>query len=520
MPNDDEKTNSSDNSYHCSECNHHGIPLNSEQQISECGACGSKKIELYQVALEKKLYSKNLLEVVNSELGKKIEGEQETRKAIFLFGCIRLVKNRGKGASNALLINAKSSSGKDYVSKAVCEMHPSDKVHELRQVSAAAFTYYKADVEGFTWDGQICRISDITDRLLKSDVFKTFLTDEGKSVITNKNKSGTIGAHEYSVKGKPVIIATTANAEPEEELLNRVNILPLDETSEQTRAINRRTLRNAATGLDDAVEYDRVLVLAIAALKEVKVVVPFAELLLPFLPEELRSRRDTPRILNLIKASAALHQKTRVFEGNFVVANAQDYENARQALKVIQTGSFVSLTRMQKELYEIIKKYAVKHESPFTAKELHNFKNIASLKTYYTLLDKLAQLGLIVGFEEKRETADRPVQVYRITSQDLKGLVLPPFDQLTSNSKTGSNASFTSNGSITPLTSGAIEAFEAFEVKKHIPGAETGEGQAINSSLGSLPFPSGKEVGGLVVLPHHEASETPQPSSLPSGGFQ
>ncbi len=368
---------------------------------------------------------------LDQELGKQIEGENKARRAIALFCCIAYVKNRGKGACNNLLINADSSAGKDYVTRAITDLFPQEKVESLSRASGRAFTYWKANDPKWTWDGKICRLTDIPNELLNSDSFKTFLSDGEKAVIVNKDKKGVTDSFEYQVTGKPVLLATTAEANPNNEMLNRFNILFLDESSQQTRAITRRRLKEAAGEQDDAPKYSQIVIDALKSLQLVKVVIPYAKLLEQYLPDDIRARRDVPRILNLIKASAAIHQQQRErMSTGEVVANERDYELAREALQVIQTGQFVSITRNLRKAFETAQEFAKERGTRFSAPELHAFKPACSERQLYRYLDQLAEKRLLNTQLEKREESSKKVLTYAPESIGLTSIVLPKFNDL------------------------------------------------------------------------------------------
>lgn len=417
----------------------------------------------------------NLFEnITDLELDKKIKGEKETRKAIFLWAMMALVRNRGKGAASNLLINAESSAGKDYVSDRILELFPNNMVEYIKRVSPASFTYYKANDNTFTWDGKICKLTDISDNLAKSDVFKTFISDGGKSIITNKTKSGTLEAIEYVVNGKPVVIATTAKSNPNEEILNRFNIIPLDESEDQTVAINERQLLEAAGEISEDQEYSQVAKNALFRLKPVSVKIPFAPSLLGYLPKNLRARRDVPRMLNLIRASAALHQFQREKDqDDCIIAEEKDYEIARRAMQVIQTGSNVSLTRAQKRVFEVFELLEKNRPRPpqekltdeppygFKIKEIYSARPICSERNLYEHLQKLAELYLVeVAYTEPEK--GRPAILYSRARTGIGDLKLPPFSEISE------NTSKSTKNTKSPDRGGLFEVLELLAPEKHI----------------------------------------------------
>jgi hypothetical protein len=111
-----------------------------------------------------------------------------------------------------------------------------------------------------------------------------------------------------------MLFLTTTAIDLDEELLNRCLVLTIDESREQTRAIQQRQrARRTLSGLIAKREQDEVLTLhrnAQRLLRPLAVVNPYAEQL-TFLDDRTRTRRDHAKYLTLIEAIALLHQYQR-----------------------------------------------------------------------------------------------------------------------------------------------------------------------------------------------------------------
>jgi post-segregation antitoxin (ccd killing protein) len=107
---------------------------------------------------------------------------------------------------------------------------------------------------------------------------------------------------------------TTTAIDVDEELLNRCLVLTIDESREQTRAIQaRQRQRRTLDGLLADTEADALATLhrhAQQLLRPVSVVNPYADRL-GFLDDRTRTRRDHQKYLTLIDAIAFLHQYQR-----------------------------------------------------------------------------------------------------------------------------------------------------------------------------------------------------------------
>lgn len=86
------------------------------------------------------LQNPELLNLIDSELNKKIVRENEARKVIFLVANMRNVENLSKGSDN-LIINALSGTGKDHVVGAVFDLIPESEKEELIRTTPKVLAY-------------------------------------------------------------------------------------------------------------------------------------------------------------------------------------------------------------------------------------------------------------------------------------------------------------------------------------------------------------------------------------------
>jgi len=86
------------------------------------------------------LMNPNLLEEIDKELDKKIVGENESRKTIFMVANMRNVENLGKATDN-LMVNAPSGTGKDHLCEAIFELIPDEEKEELIRTTPKVLAY-------------------------------------------------------------------------------------------------------------------------------------------------------------------------------------------------------------------------------------------------------------------------------------------------------------------------------------------------------------------------------------------
>jgi len=143
------------------------------------------------------------------------------------------------------------------------------------------------------------------------------LQSQGELTIASTGKdpsTGQLVTQEYRVEGPVMLFLTTTAIDVDEELLNRCLVLTINESREQTAAIQARQ-RKARTldGLLAKATSDAVLAAhraAQALLRPLAVVNPFAEQL-TFASDRVRLRRDHAKYLALIDSIALLHQYQR-----------------------------------------------------------------------------------------------------------------------------------------------------------------------------------------------------------------
>src|SRR5690606_7787281 len=163
------------------------------------------------------------------------------------------------------------------------------------------------------------------------------LQSQGELSIASTGKdpaTGKLVTAEYHVRGPVMLCLTTTAIDIDEELLNRCLVLTINETAEQTAAIQQRQ-RQARTlaGLQAKVRSDHVLDAhraAQALLRPLAVVNPYAERL-SFASDRVRLRRDHVKYLALIDAIALLHQHQRPVRTLDVDGAAVEYIEVTEA---------------------------------------------------------------------------------------------------------------------------------------------------------------------------------------------
>jgi len=212
----------------------------------------------------------------------------------------------------AILIQSSTAAGKSTLMDALLALMPeSERVHYSAMTGQSLFylgeTSMKhkilaiAEEEGVRQAGYALKVLQSQGELT--------IASTGKDPVTGDLKTKT-----YTVDGPVMLFLTTTAIDIDEELSNRCLVLTINESREQTAAIQakQRASRTLA-GLLTKAHCDEVLATHRAAqqlLLPLAVVNPFAEQL-TFASDRVRLRRDHQKYLALIDSIALLHQHQR-----------------------------------------------------------------------------------------------------------------------------------------------------------------------------------------------------------------
>lgn len=370
------------------------------------------------------LKNPNLFNIIIKELDKKIEGEEKSKKATTLSLCSVWID--GVEVPLNTLISDPSSTGKSFLCKNIIKIFPKEMVVYRTKISNEAFTYWHYGEVNWTWDGKILVLEDISQGVLDSPTFRV-MCSEGSIASIVKNQE-TI---DIEVPGKPTILITTASTNPTTEILNRFQIVPMDESKEQTRAIIFRQAKQK-----NHIKYDETITNALRLLKRKFVYIPFAERIALLIQdkhnfESLRLRRDFSRLLDLIKCSTVLHQFQRESnENNEIIATEQDYTIAKECINYIQTQTFKGLTYKLKKAYDCCLEL-----KEFTASEIHSKFPFVNQKMWYNYLDELLERNMLTTEIRKQEGQKEDGKKYVVKTtyfmcREEQNFVMPEFDKL------------------------------------------------------------------------------------------
>jgi hypothetical protein len=212
----------------------------------------------------------------------------------------------------AVLIQSTSAAGKSALMEAVLDLMPEEaRIQYSAMTGQSLFYLGESDLKH-----KILAIAE-EEGVSEAAYALKLLQSQGELTIASTGKdpvSGKLVTQEYRVEGPVMIFLTTTAIELDEELLNRCLVLAVNESREQTQAIqDRQRFEETLEGLLAAQTRADILQRhrnAQRLLKPLKVVNPYADRL-TFLSDKTRTRRDHRKYLTLIRAIALLHQYQR-----------------------------------------------------------------------------------------------------------------------------------------------------------------------------------------------------------------
>jgi len=252
--------------------------------------------------------------------------------------------------------HAQSSAGKNYLWDTALALVPPELVYKRTGFSAKALFRTKMSLKHSVLYIQELAGSEGADfsiRTLQSD---NVLTWEA----TEKASDGSLETVVYEVEGPTVIVQTTTKNHLHPENETRVVPLYLDESAEQTARITADAKRRAAgIGSITAAERDEMTAVwhdAVRLLEPAEMVIPFAERIeVPSAP--LRLRRDVPRLINVIKLVAWVHQHTRDRDdAGRILATEDDFAMAIDMVGDSFARAWKSLTPSEEKVYTACKR--------------------------------------------------------------------------------------------------------------------------------------------------------------------
>jgi DNA primase len=263
----------------------------------------------------------------------------------------------------ALLILSGSGAGKSYLQDTVLALCPEEDLVKLTSLTSQALFYRGED----SLRHKVLALEEQAGAK-GADYPLRNLISARKLVIETTVKSPVTGRLETQVNtvyGPTAVFQTTTNPHTDAETRSRFLLMSVDESPEQTRAILQRQ-RQAHTleSLRRCQNRERILRRHHAfqrLLRRVTVINPF-EPLLSYPDRHLQVRRDHPKYLQLILASAFVHQMQRPLRqdpelGDYVEATLEDVALANGLAHRFLGNSLADLSAPARDLFSLIQEH-------------------------------------------------------------------------------------------------------------------------------------------------------------------
>ena len=302
--------------------------LASDARQEENGVRPNALMAAYEEA-KKALAEGREWEVILEALHSKVVGEENVLKALTLSSLSILLPDGWDFSTNT---NASSQMGKSYATYTVNSMLFNHRTIWQQSFSPKSF-YYNAKEDPYWMKGKILVLDELADLSEESlAILKPLIswTQGGVSHMTVNKKQE---IETMTIKAKPVIAANSAKLAEDYgfQLSNRFLKLGLDESKEQTDAINKSKCNSAQLGpyrRMDNVPIAQQLILEIEKFRPSGIVIP--------LSHTVKVNGEARNILDLFFAMVAscayLHHHRRAklphSEGEVLVASASDIQEA------------------------------------------------------------------------------------------------------------------------------------------------------------------------------------------------
>jgi DNA primase catalytic core len=244
--------------------------------------------------------------------------------------------------------------------------------------------------------------------------------------------TGNMRTRTFEVKARAAFIEATTAGSVNHENATRCFELSMDESVEQTARIHvRQRLMRTEAGLklrQEAEAITRRHWNAQRLLETLPVVIPFADKL-SFPTAWMRTRRDHARFLNLIEASAFLHQYQRERRGGAIVASLADYAVAYELAGAVLAETLSDLRKPLREAYTRIRALCLAGDGTVSRREIREALAVPD-STVRGWLQSLVELEYVEA-EASKGGAGRSTR-YRLVDrgprQDLLLGLLTPED--------------------------------------------------------------------------------------------
>ena len=166
----------------------------------------------------------NIIKKVEDNSGKFFCGKKEERMLLFL----ALISPK-TGHPVHTIISGQSSVGKSTILKVMERYLPDEMIYKFTRISATALNRFKSNVKNWSWDGKILVIYELEGAEQSQAVLRIMMSEgESRALITEKKKDGQMDVTDFHIRGKPLVVTTSADPTIEGQFINRCLIIEID----------------------------------------------------------------------------------------------------------------------------------------------------------------------------------------------------------------------------------------------------------------------------------------------------
>ncbi len=315
----------------------HKLELLRQQQINAAKKPKATVVELSPQETDEAmqlLRAPNLLQRIVADIDAcGMVGESTNKVAGYLAATSRKLKD-----PLAIVIQSSSSAGKTSLMDAILAMMPEEDQLRFSGMTGQSLFYLNSD----EIKHKVLAISE-DEGIAEATYALKLLQSEGelRHATVGRDDAGNMTTKQHHVEGPVQIMLTTTAMEIDEELVNRCMVLSVDESRDQTGAIQAKQ-REARTV--DAFQRDLVTrhvrklhQNAQRLLKPIQVRNPYAPQL-TFTNDKTRLRRDHQKYLTLIDCVALLHQHQRTVRVAEIDGESIEYINVEPSDIAVANG--------------------------------------------------------------------------------------------------------------------------------------------------------------------------------------
>lgn len=303
----------------------------------------------------------SLLYRFKKDLDRRIAGEDKNKVLLVVIQSSALADNP-LGAA----ILGPSSVGKSHLMNMVSKgFEGLGIVEDYTRLTAASPDRLEGD-----YTGKILKIQELKGLEQAQSTVRVWISEGKLNLLTTiRDDKGNIKTAKLTTQGIPVFLTTSTAAQPDEELLNRIFIISVDESEEQTRRVlefEAKKFGEIQSELDPDANVDSKLYQALGKLSILgyhRIWIPYnVELAKSFPVKDVRVRRDFNKFQYLIAVIAWMHQKQRPLAHigenkllRYVVALPCDFHLAWKISEDAMKDTLLGIQKRASKILELFK---------------------------------------------------------------------------------------------------------------------------------------------------------------------